>query len=125
MKTNLSSKIVLLLVSLFLLSCEKEQEATIVSPSNSEKTKESELEVFMKEFETLKPGGTRADVQELFFPEGGLTPVDATRYVYKKNTLIKVEISFDLIDKEDFHWNNEDKILKISNPYLRRGVFAD
>lgn len=76
----------------------------------------------MNSISTIKPGMTRKDLSRFFTTEGGLSTRSEHRYVYKHCQNIKVDVQFSPIDKEA-DGSPDDKIVKISNPYLEYSIF--
>jgi hypothetical protein len=68
----------------------------------------------------IKPGMTRKDLLKVFTTEGGLSTRTQQTYVLKQCPLIKVDVEFlATANKQDqFAEMPEDKIIKISKPYL-------
>ena len=80
----------------------------------------------LADVQKLKTGGTRKDLRERFTTEGGLSTIKARTFVYRKCPYIKIDVTFDLTDK-DYKGDRPgehpaDKIVTISRPYLEYGV---
>jgi hypothetical protein len=92
------------------------------SPSESEdatKTIRHALDVIAK----LKVGGTRADVERDFVPDGGLQALPASRYVYKGCGFIKIEVEFRAKSGHlSMDSSPSDRVVHISKPYLEYPV---
>jgi hypothetical protein len=77
---------------------------------------------------TIKPGMTRRDLFTVFTEEGGISTRRQKSYVYKRCPYIKVEVEFSPADTDanpDATTENpEDRIVKISRPYLE-GAHVD
>lgn len=67
---------------------------------------------------TIKPGMTRGDLLRVFTTEGGLSTRAHRTYVLKQCRTIKVDVEFSISGNEA-----EDKITKISKPYLDYGIY--
>jgi hypothetical protein len=78
----------------------------------------------MHSISTIKPGMTRKDLFAIFAEDGGLSIRTRGRYVYKQCPYIKVEVEFELVDKEHGTVSGmtledpADKIVRVSRPYL-------
>ncbi len=74
--------------------------------------------------ETIKVGMTRADLLKVFTVEGGLSTRTSRTFVFRECPYIKVDVGFEpvgaLQDKLQEH--NEDRIIRISKPYLEKMV---
>jgi hypothetical protein len=58
---------------------------------------------------------TRRELLTLFREDGGLQSMKTERYVYKECPIIKVDVTFTLIDTRE---HLKDRIKSISKPYL-------
>jgi hypothetical protein len=74
----------------------------------------------------LKPGMTRADLEQYFRQDGGIQGPNPQRYVYRAYIGIKIDIEFDFDagsnqsnPKTDYWSNPKDRIKTISKPYLQ------
>jgi hypothetical protein len=74
----------------------------------------------LKEIETIKVGMTRADLLRVFEEEGGISSRTSQRYGYRNCPYVKVDVVFEPVDKpnDSLSPNTEDKIIKISKPFL-------
>ena len=74
--------------------------------------------------ETIKPGMTREDLLRVFTTEGGLSNRLHRTYVYKECPYIKVAVEFEATENPDDHLTEmrEDRIVKISTPFLQYSV---
>lgn len=64
------------------------------------------------------PGTPRSTVERDFLPDGGLQPAgNASRYIFKKCSLIKIDIEFARTDDQSVNAPT-DRIVKVSRPYL-------
>ena len=80
----------------------------------------------MRSIATIKPGMTRRDLFTVFSEEGGLSTSARRRYVYKHCPYIKVDVEFSPADvdasPDATTENPDDKIVKISRPYLEYSI---
>ncbi len=78
----------------------------------------------LREMETIKVGMTRADLLKVFSEEGGLSTRTQRQYVYRECLYIKVAVEFERVGNVEapFPENGEDKIVKISRPFLEWSV---
>jgi len=68
----------------------------------------------------LKPGMTREQIEKEFQPDDTFGSGPIKRYVYKKCAYIKIDIDFDLVDANAVKDNPEDRVVKISKPYIEQ-----
>jgi hypothetical protein len=66
----------------------------------------------------VREGKTRKDLAEVFTTEGGISTRAHKTYVLKGCPYIKVDVEFSFKDGREFDENPNDKIVKISKPYL-------
>ena len=82
------------------------------------------LSACLEEIETTKIGSTRADLLKQFHPNGGISTRTSGSYVYRNYPQIKVSVEFEPVGTEIIGKGYEDvgspndKIIKISKPYL-------
>ena len=78
----------------------------------------------LREMETIKVGMTRAALLKVFTEEGGLSTRTQRQYVYRECPYIKVAVEFERVGNTEapFPENGEDKIVKISRPFLEWSV---
>jgi hypothetical protein len=78
----------------------------------------------LKAIETIKVGMTRRDLLKLFTLEGGVSTRASRTFVFRECPLIKLDVGFQPVgapqDKLKEHM--DDKIIRISKPYLERSV---
>jgi hypothetical protein len=73
---------------------------------------------------TIKPGMTRRDLLDVFMEEGGLSTRKQRTYVFRQCPYIKVDVEFSPVgsEKDLLEEKPEDKITKISRPYLQYSI---
>lgn len=78
------------------------------------------VEKSLREIETVKVGMTRLELLKVFKEEGGISTRTWRRYVYRECPYIKVDVEFEQIGEPENKLNQkpEDKIVKISKPFL-------
>ena len=78
----------------------------------------------LREMETVKVGMTRTDLLKVFGEEGGLSTRTQRQYIYRECPYIKVAVEFERVGNAEapFPENGEDKIVKISRPFLEWSV---
>src|SRR2546428_7854895 len=78
----------------------------------------------LKEIESIKVGMTRRDVLKVFSTEGGLSCRRSRTYVYRDCPYIKVDVEFQPTQQVDEKLREfpDDRIMRISKPYLARPV---
>ena len=78
----------------------------------------------LREIQSIRVGMTRRELSKVFVTEGGLSNRTFRRYVYRGCPLIKVDVEFTPAgaaeDKGREH--PEDRIIKISRPYLEKSI---
>ena len=79
----------------------------------------------LTEIQTIKVGMKLKDLNKLFRVDGGLSPVNPQRFVYRKCMFVKIEVKFDFVerDKQFPKPNPEDRIIEVSRPYLEEPLF--
>jgi len=78
----------------------------------------------IKEIAKFNVGMTRGDLSQVFDMDGGLSTRKSNRYIYKKCAYIKVDVEFEPLGDSSNVESPNDKIIKISKPYLEY-PFAD
>jgi hypothetical protein len=68
----------------------------------------------------LTAGMSRADVEKRFKEDGGGQFNNKGRFVYRECGLIKIEVDFEV--KNDKGFSPDDKIVKVSRPYIEYGT---
>jgi hypothetical protein len=74
---------------------------------------------------TIKPGMTRRELLGVFTTEGGISTRLRRTHVYKQCPYIKVTVEFEAAGNRENGWLElpEDRIVKISAPFLQYGVY--
>jgi hypothetical protein len=82
------------------------------------------IDSVLRQARTIKPGMTRQDLLQIFGEEGGMSTRTQRTYVYKDCPFIKVDVEFAVQENPDDRITEplEDKIVKISRPYLNYSV---
>lgn len=75
------------------------------------------IEYVLKSLSAIKPGMMRKDLTPLLVEDGGLQTRQYGRYRYAQCESIKVDVTFLPVDRNAKD-NLEDKIVKVSRPYL-------
>lgn len=113
--TICSISVVIFVITGFGRSAQPRREAT----GHSEWVAQS-----LRAIETIKVGMTRKDLLTVFTVEGGLSSRTSRTFVFRECPYIKVDVTFEAVgapqDKLKEHM--EDKIIRISKPYLARSV---
>jgi len=106
------------------------QETVIDSHSSLQMDQEHTkwIDHVLRAISMIKPGMTRKDLFSVLTEEGGLSTRTRRRYVYKRCPYIKVEIEFSPVNEIGPGHNAtsedpEDKIVKISRPYLEYSIW--
>ena len=84
----------------------------------------------MMRIHAIQPGMTRAKLLTVFTTEGGISNPTWRRYVYQDCPLIKVNVEFkhvvpftkDKDGRDTMGERRDDKIVKISTPYLQWSI---
>jgi hypothetical protein len=101
-------------VSAFFISC-----SVLAEDINVDADLTQKIEKIIKDINTIKPGMTRGDLMKLFTTEGGISSRTWRRYVHKSCPYIKVDVEFASVgDMKSTEENNNDIIVKISQPFL-------
>jgi hypothetical protein len=90
------------------------------SPYDSEHTRW--IIASLKEMQTVKVGMNRGELLKVFTTEGGLSTRQQRRYVYRDCPYIKVDVEFASIEDGQQVERPEDRIIKISKPFLEFGI---
>src|SRR5438046_1731318 len=74
--------------------------------------------------QTIKVGTTRRDLLKLFTVEGGQSSRTSRTYVFRECPYIKIDVGFEPVaaPQEKLKENMDDKIIRISKPYLEKSV---
>lgn len=77
---------------------------------------EDQIASVIMECQKIKPGMTRADLEKIFAPGGGISTVGQETFFYRHCYWIHVDVDFNPVSKDKKQ--STDIILKISKPYL-------
>jgi hypothetical protein len=78
----------------------------------------------LKAFDELKVGDTRAELEQDFEPDGGITGPKESRYKYKKCPYIKVDVEFSRKGDSDWiEYLSTDTVVHVSKPYLQYPIY--
>jgi len=80
------------------------------------------MQQVMEAISAIKPGMTRNDLTPLFTEDGSLDSRQHGRYVYAQCEYLKVDVTFSPVDG-GANPNSEDKIVKVSRPYLEYSFY--
>ena len=74
--------------------------------------------------QNIKVGMTRGDLLKLFTVEGGVSNRTTRTYVFRECRYIKVDVGFEPVGmpKDKLTEHMEDRITRISKPYLEQSV---
>jgi hypothetical protein len=76
----------------------------------------------LKDFESIKVGMTRGEIEEKLPKDGGLQSVSPFRFTHPACASFKIDVEFDFKRNPEDHnraaWNKEDKAVKVSKPYI-------
>ena len=85
------------------------------------------VENCLKDFETLKAGMTRGEIEGKFPMDGGLQGLSRVRFAHPTCAYFKIDVDFeakgDGADPDRVGWGKDDKATKTSKPYLERPFF--
>jgi hypothetical protein len=84
----------------------------------------------LKRMQTIKPGMTRTDLLKVFTTEGGLSTGLRRTFVSRDCPYFKVDVEFEAVGRPSRDADGrvtlvergEDKITKVSRPYLQLGI---
>jgi hypothetical protein len=100
--------------------------AAFLPPSESGRTDEHTewIAKSLKEIESVKVGMTRVDLLRVFREEGGISTRTWRRYAYRDCPYIKVDVEFEPVGEPEnkVSQSPEDKIIKISKPFLEWSI---
>jgi hypothetical protein len=77
----------------------------------------------LREMQTIKAGMSREELLKVFTTEGGLSTNLFRKYVYRDCPYIKVDVEFAPTQEGRQVERQDDKITKISKPYLEFGIY--
>ena len=97
------------------------------SPGQMDEAFSRQVAAVLKECQTVKPGKTtREELGKIFTTEGGLSTPAQQTFVHRSCPYIKVQVEFELADpakaKEQMEGMPQDKVKKISEPFLQWSV---
>lgn len=79
-------------------------------------------EKFLKDFQSIKIGMTRGEIENKFKMDGGIQCVSHVRFIHPECPYLKINVSFEFKkDKNDQNrpiWSPEDKVTDVSKPYI-------
>ena len=123
--TYLPPKGILIVTNLYWTTPRMEQKGEGKKSADNQSHPHAEwVEQCLKDFESLKPGMTRGEVDRKFHLDGGLQSASPVRYVHSECPSFKVNIEFDFkkdaADQNRAIIGKEDKVVRVSKPYLER-----
>jgi hypothetical protein len=81
------------------------------------------IDANLEELQSVKVGMTRAELLKVFMEEGGISTRRQRRYVYRRCGLVKVDVEFAPAGDPNARTENpDDRIAKISKPFLERMI---
>ena len=82
------------------------------------------VEKCLRDFESIKPGMTRGEIEKKFPMDGGLQGVSPGRFTHPECGYFKLDVEFDFKRNEKDQGrailSPEDKATKVSRPYIER-----
>jgi hypothetical protein len=82
------------------------------------------VEKCLRDFESIKLGMTRSEIEKKFLKDGGLQSVSPVRYAHPICSYFKIDIEFDFqsnaSDQGRAIVGKRDKVIKVSRPYIER-----
>ena len=76
------------------------------------------------DFESIKPGMTREQVESRFPLDGGQQSVSPVRFTHPRSEYLKVDVEFeferDVDEQGRAIWAKTDTVTKVSKPYIER-----
>lgn len=120
---NIFRIVLVLCVGLVISLCLANGEAQQAKP-NQEHT--VWVEKCLRDFESVKPGMTRGEIEKKFPMDGGLQVVSPVRFTHPECGYFKVDVEFDFKHNEKDQnraiISPDDKAMKISRPYIERPI---
>ena len=96
------------------------------------RTNDLRVEKILERMDTIRVGATRRHLLSLFTPEGGLSEINKRTYRSRDCLYFAVDVEFKLAGRSPARdeaatsiENPEDRIVKISQPYLKLRFVAD
>lgn len=99
--------------------------SVLTAPMSSKTSNNTEwIARTLKEIQTIKVGMTRKELLAKFTTEGGFSSRTWQKYVYRECPLIKVDVEFEAVgaSEDKMKESPDDKITKISKPYLEETI---
>jgi len=97
-------------------------------PEKQETQRAEWVQACLKDFESIKAGMTREQVEKKFPMDGGLQTASPTRFVHPQCRYFKIEVGFEFqrneADGNRALMGKTDKVIAVSKPYIER-PFAD
>src|SRR5712664_25625 len=83
------------------------------------------IESVLKETETIHVGMSRSDLKRVFAEEGGMSTPNQRTYAFRECRYIKIDVEFERLPSSGVSpaENPDDKIARLSRPYLDRPAF--
>jgi len=83
------------------------------------------IESVLKETETIQVGMSRSDLKRVFAEEGGISTPHKRTYAFRECPYIKIDVEFERLPSSGASpvENPDDKIARLSKPYLDRPAF--
>jgi hypothetical protein len=95
-------------------------------PTRSEADKDCTywVQTCLRDFESIKVGMTRDEIKGKFPLDGGVQSVSPVRFTHPACAYFKIDVEFDFkrnaADQNRAIWGKEDKVTKVSKPYIER-----
>jgi len=101
--------------------------SALTCPSKMPRNSDSHTEWLarsLREIQSVKVGMTRRELLGVFTTEGGLSSRTIRKYIYRGSPYIKVDVEFERIggSRDSRPESLDDKIIKISRPYLENPI---
>ena len=76
------------------------------------------LESAIHDYERIKPGATRSDVEKLFIRDGGLQFIEKSRYTYRGCRFLHVDVDYKLQEMSGHKTSPDDLVDAVSRLYV-------
>jgi len=107
--------------SMLCCGCPSEKESIEKQPGSEHKDWVHEC---LRDFESIKPGMTRHEVEQRFPMDGGLQGVSPVRFTHPRCMYFKVDVYFlferNQNDQGRAIWGQNDRVTTVSKPYIER-----
>jgi hypothetical protein len=82
------------------------------------------VQMCLRDFDSIKVGMTRSQIEGILSQDGGLQSVSPNRFAHPACASFKIDVEFDFkrnpADQNRVVWGEDDKATTVSKPYIER-----